>query len=71
MRGITARQRNEDTAKRVGLTIPAYQTEGEDMVKYAEKIGLGESDDTQSCAFCVQVHLCVAHAGFGCSSQRT
>ena len=41
VRGITARQRNEDTAKRVGLKMPEYAVEDLDVHKYAEQLGLG------------------------------
>uniref|UniRef100_A0A6T8P846 Uncharacterized protein n=1 Tax=Hemiselmis andersenii TaxID=464988 RepID=A0A6T8P846_HEMAN len=40
VRNITQRVRIEDTAKRVGLSMPEYQTEALDVDEYQRKIGL-------------------------------
>mmetsp|Transcript_7473 Transcript_7473/g.17017 ORF Transcript_7473/g.17017 Transcript_7473/m.17017 type:complete len:160 (-) Transcript_7473:168-647(-) len=40
VRGITARQRIENTSSRVGLKLPKYNVEEEDLADYGKRLGL-------------------------------
>ncbi|EKX47472.1 hypothetical protein GUITHDRAFT_106912 [Guillardia theta CCMP2712] len=46
VRGISARQRIENTSSRVGLKLPKYNVDEEDLSEYGKRLGLKDKKQT-------------------------